>query len=225
MSTLLLDHGIEIPTIRTFSDFRRWSRSDVFPPRGRIDYVDGRIEVDMSPEDVFTHGTLKSKVAAAIERRVDDLDLGHTFIAETRVSSVAAGLSAEPDVMVVSHQALDDGRVRLVPKVSGEPDRYVEVEGGPDLIVEILSDSSEQKDRYRLPGGYFTAGVLELWLIDARGPELRFEIHHRGAGSFDRVAEDEEGWQSSAVLSARIRLDRTRHVRGHWTYRLLIEAR
>jgi Uma2 family endonuclease len=222
MSTLLLDQGIEIPTIRTLSDFRRWTRSDAFPPRGRIDFVEGRTEVDMSPEDVFTHGTLKSKVAAGIERRVDELDLGHTFIAETRVSSAPAGLSAEPDVMVVSHQALDDGRVRFTPKASGEPDRYIEVEGGPDLIVEILSDSSEQKDRHRLPAAYFTAGVRELWLIDARGPALHFEIHHRGPGSFERVAVDSEGWQSSVALAARIRLERARHARGHWMYRLLV---
>jgi Uma2 family endonuclease len=156
MSTLLLDQGIEIPTIHTLEEFRRWSRSEGFPPRGRIDYVSGRIEIDMSPEDVFTHGTLKAEVATAIKRRVDELDLGHTFIAETRVSSAAADLSAEPDVMVISHQSLEQGRVRLVPKATGEPDRYVEVEGGPDLVVEIVSDSSEPKDLQRLPQAYFT---------------------------------------------------------------------
>jgi hypothetical protein len=29
------------------------------------------------------------------------------------------------------------GRVRLVPKAGDKPGRYVEVEGAPDLIVEI----------------------------------------------------------------------------------------
>jgi Uma2 family endonuclease len=220
MSTLLLDQGIEIPTIHTLEEFRRWSRSEGFPPRGRIDYVSGRIEIDMSPEDVFTHGTLKAEVATAIKRRVDELDLGHTFIAETRVSSAAADLSAEPDVMVISHQSLEQGRVRLVPKATGEPDRYVEVEGGPDLLVEIVSDSSEQKDLQRLPQAYFTAGVRELWLIDARGAELRCRIHHRAADAFAGVIEDAHGDQPSGVLEAGVRLERSRHARGHWTYRL-----
>src|SRR6266511_1101783 len=51
MATLLLEHGIEIPVIRDLADFRRWALSDAFPQRGRIDYIAGRIEVDMSPED------------------------------------------------------------------------------------------------------------------------------------------------------------------------------
>jgi Uma2 family endonuclease len=225
MSTLLLDQGIEIPTIRTLSEFRRWTRSETFPQRGRIDYIGGRIEVDMSPEDVFTHGTLKSEIASAVKQRVDALDLGHTLIAETRVSSAPADLSAEPDVMVITHEALDEARVTLTPKASGEPDRYVEVQGGPDLVVEIVSDSSEQKDLQRLPGAYFRAGVRELWLVDARGAEMRFWIHHRTAAAFDRVAADAGGYQSSVVLSAGVRLERTRHVRGHWTYRLQIHPR
>src|SRR5436309_2438449 len=56
MSTILLDQDIEIPAIHNLAEFRRWALSDDFPHRGRIDYIDGRIEVDMSPEDLFTHG-------------------------------------------------------------------------------------------------------------------------------------------------------------------------
>lgn len=220
MATLLLDHHIEIPTIRDLADFRRWALSDLFPQRGRIDYVDGRIEVDMSPEDLFTHGTLKSELASGIKRRVDALDLGHTLISDTRVSSVAADLSAEPDIVVLTHQALDVGRMTLTPKASGEQDRFVEVEGGPDLVVEIVSDSSEQKDVRRLPAAYFRAGVREFWLLDARGAEMRFEIHRRGPDSFQSTPRDSGGYQASEVLSARVRLERTRHARGHWNYRL-----
>src|SRR5206468_10318364 len=132
----------------------------------------------------FTHGTLKSEIATRINVRVDALDLGHTFIAETRISSVPADLSAEPDVVVISHAALDERRVTLIPKASGKPDRYVEVEGGPDLVVEIVSDSSEKKDLRRLPAAYFKADVREFWLVDARGPELLFQIHDRGPNVF-----------------------------------------
>ena len=223
MATVLLDHGIEIPAIRTLMEFRRWAISAEFPDRGRIDYIDGRIEIDMSPEDVFTHGTLKSHIAARITSRVDELDLGHTLVADTRVSSVPADLSAEPDVVVITHEALDESRVRLIRRASGEPDRYVEVEGGPDLVVEIVSDSSEQKDLRRLPGAYFNAGVRELWLLDARGPEMLFQIHHRGSGSFVATDADAEGYQRSAALQARWRLERSRHARGHWVYRLLMK--
>jgi Uma2 family endonuclease len=220
MATVLLDLEVEIPTIRNLAEFRQWALSDAFPERGRIDYIAGRIEVDMSPEDFFTHGTLKTRVAAEISDRVEELDLGHTLIAETRVSSVPGDVSAEPDVVVITHEAFDAGRVTLVPKASGEPDRFVEVEGGPDLVVEIVSDSSVKKDTKRLPRAYFAAGVRELWLIDARGKELVFQIHRRGASGFEAVDIDDAGYQRSEVLDAAYLLERSRHQRGHWIYRL-----
>ncbi len=127
--------------------------------------------------------------------------------------------SAEPDVVMVFWDTLDSGRVREVPAASEKTGRYVELEGAPDLVVEILSDSSENKDLKRLPRLYASAGVPELWLVDARGKELRFEIHTLETGSYRHV-RPKNGWARSAVLSARFRLDR-RRVRGdRWSYRL-----
>ncbi len=223
MATVLLDHEIEIPTIRSLADFRRWALSDDFPERGRIDYIAGRIEVDMSPEDFFTHGTLKSEIAAEVKDRVDELDLGHTLIAETRISSVPGDVSAEPDIVVITHEAFDEKRVRLVPKASGEADRFVEVEGGPDLIVEIVSDSSVKKDTRQLPEAYYGAGVREFWLIDARGKKLHFQIHQRGVKGFVAAPSDADGYQRSEVLDAWYWLERDRHARGHWVYRLRLK--
>jgi hypothetical protein len=36
----------------TFEGFQRWVESGAFPENGRIDYLQGDIEVDMSPEDL-----------------------------------------------------------------------------------------------------------------------------------------------------------------------------
>lgn len=220
MATVLLEEQIEIPTIRDLADFRRWALSENFPERGRIDYVAGKIEVDMSPEDFFTHGTLKATVAGEVHDRVRELDLGHLVIAETRISDVPADLSAEPDVVVITYQAFDEDRTRLIPQASGAEGRYVEIEGGPDLIVEIVSDSSVKKDTERLPVAYYQAGVREYWLIDARGKELSFQILRRGSTAFEATPANAEGYQRSEVLDAEYRLDRTRHQRGHWVYQL-----
>ncbi len=174
MATVVFEEQIEVPSIEDLAGFRAWALSDEFPQRGRIDYIGGRIEVDMSPEDLFTHGTLKLQVAGKIEARVAELELGHAFVGETRVSSIAGNVSAEPDVVVISHDALDEGRVTLVPKATGEQGRYVEIEGAVDLIVEIVSDSSVRKDTQRLPAAYYRAGVRENWLIDCARRELGF---------------------------------------------------
>ncbi len=220
MATVLPYQEIDVPTIRDLAEFRRWALSADFPDRGRIDFIDGRIEVEMSPEDLFTHGSLKVRVCHEIQDRVDELDLGHVFVGETRVSSPDGNVSAEPDVVLVTHAALHDGRARLVPKASGDPQRFIEIEGAPDLIVEIVSDSSVKKDTQRLPNVYFASGVREYWLVDARGEELSFGIHRRGAKSFSSPEIDADGFQRSDVLDASYLLERSTHALGHWVYRL-----
>jgi Uma2 family endonuclease len=219
--TVLFEEQVEIPlNIQSLADFRRWALSEDFPETGRIDFIAGRIEVDMSPEDLFCHGTLKSEIARGLAERAKELRLGHLFIDSTRVSSPEANLSVEPDIVFISHAALDSGQVRLVPKAGGELGRYVEIEGPPDLVVEIVSDASVAKDTRRLPAAYFRAGVREFWLADVRGKEPIFVLHRRGASDYEPVPRDAEGFQPSAVLGCRFRLDCARDPRGHWSFDL-----
>ncbi len=217
---VLVEEALRIPAeAHCLEGFRRWAQTQEFPEHGRIDFLNGDIEVDMSPEDLYTHGTLKSEITAAFQHLIAHEDMGCVFTDRTRVSHPQAGLSAEPDVVVVFWDTLDAGRVREIPAASEKPGRYVELEGAPDLVVEIVSDSSERKDLTRLPRLYAAAGVPELWLVDARSEELRFEIHTLEAGSYRRLTP-EHGWVRSEILGARIRLDR-RRVRGdRWSYRL-----
>lgn len=221
-TSVVFDDQVEIPlNLTSLADFRRWALSDDFPDRGRIDYVAGRIEVDMSPEDFFCHGTLKTEIVGVMHGRVKRARLGHLVTDRTRVSSVEADLSAEPDVVFLSHATLESGRARLVPKAGGAPGRYVELEGAPDLIVEIVSDSSVSKDSRRLPPAYFAAGVEEFWLADARGEGLSFQIYRRGESGYEAVVADSDGYQASAVFDCRYRLDGRRDAKGHWTFDLL----
>lgn len=220
-TSVVFEEQVEIPLdLRNLAAFRVWALSDGFPQQGRIDYVAGRIEVDMSPEDFFCHGTLKTEIVGALYRRVKRAQLGHLVTDCTRISSPQGDVSAEPDVVFISHDALATGRARLVPKAGNEPGRYVELEGAPDLIVEVVSDSSEIKDTRRLPEAYFKAGVPEFWLADARGKQLVFRIHQRGSQGYEPVAADAEGYQHSAVFGCRFRLDGRRDEKGNWTFHL-----
>ena len=220
-SSVIFEERVEIPlTLRSLADFRRWAQSEGFPERGRIDYISGRIEVDMSPEDLFCHGTLKTEIIGVLYRRVKQGALGHLFTNSTRVCCPQAGLSAEPDVVFVSHEALRAGRVRLVPGSTQELGRYVELEGPPDLIVEIVSDSSVGKDTRRLPEAYFQAGVREFWLADARNDPVVFRIHHPGDTGYQAVQPDADGFQRSAIFGSWFRLDSGRTSQGFWAFDL-----
>ena len=222
MASVIFEDQLEIPMdIGSLAEFRRWVVTSEAPERGRIDYIAGRIEVDMTFEDLFCHGTLKTELVRAVGQRIKTTRQGHLFTDSTRVSSVPADLSADPDLVFVSNESIASGQVRLIPKAGGEPGRYVELEGAVDLIAEIVSDSSVSKDTRRLPRAYYQAGVREFWLIDARGEELLFQIHHAGDAAFETVPADADGFQRSNVLNASYKLERHQDPRGLWSYDLL----
>ena len=217
---VIFDEDLRIPAAaHTLAAFRRWAQSDRFPERGRIDYLDGDVDVDMSPEDLFTHGAVKTAVAAALHAVVEEGNLGHVFVDRARVTSPDAELSVEPDVVVVLWKSLSTSRVHYVPgKTEG---RFVELEGAPDLVVEIVSDGSVRKDTKRLPPLYALAGVPELWRIDARGEEVRLEILAlEPSGAYSLQSSDPEGWTLSPVLGLRFRLLRQPAPYSLWRYRL-----
>jgi Uma2 family endonuclease len=204
------------------SAFRQWATSDDFPQSGRIDYIAGHIEVsEMAGEDLLTHGSVKMEIARGIANEVHRQSLGFAFVDRARVSVPNANVSAEPDVVVLSFDAIESGRSLLIPKANQEAGRFVEIEGPPDLIVEVVSDSTVRKDTIRLPRAYFNAGVAEYWLADGRKEQLTFVIYQRGETDFEPVVADDDGFQVSAILGRAFRLDRSRNRLGSWQYELV----
>jgi len=196
------------PDANTLEGFRRWSSGESFPEKGRIDFLDGELDIDVSPEDIYTHGGAKTALAAALYDLVVETGRGGVYVDCTRVVSVTASLSVEPDVLAVLWESLETGRVREVPAASRKEGRFIEFEGAPDFVVEVVSDSSERKDRRRLPPLYAVAGVPELWQVDVRGPEVELGIHHLGPGGYVRSPVEAGGWCVSHFLGRRCRLHR-----------------
>jgi len=215
------DEDVRIPAAaHTVSGFRAWVHSGRFPEVGRIDYVGGDIELDMSPEDLHTHGTLKAALAAGLFALVAKPRHGYVFIDRTRVTAPGSGLSVEPDLVVVLFSSLDAGRVRQVPSSRKQAGRFIELEGAPDIVVEILSDTSEKKDTQSLPPRYAHAGVPELWLLDARGDQLLFEIRTLEGSAYRALEPEPGGWVRSRVLGERLRVIRRPAPHAGWLYEL-----
>jgi Uma2 family endonuclease len=219
-TTIALGEDLEIPFVGSLSEFRQWALSEDFPERGRIDYLTGRIEVDMTPEDYYTHGTLKVEVIRVLGDVVKAGELGDLQSDRTRISNPEADLSVEPDLVFMAHETFDSGRASLVAKATGEAGRYVEVVGSPDLVVEIVSDRSVKKDTVRLLEAYWRADVREYWLMDARGKEMLFQIYGHGATGYELAPCDAEGFQQSTVFQRRFRMTRRRGRREGWAFDL-----
>jgi Uma2 family endonuclease len=230
---ILAGEGLRIPArYKDFDEFRKWTHSRGFPERGRIDYLAGRVEADLSPEEIYAHGVVKAAIAVELHALIVKPGLGNVFIDRARIVSVRARLSVEPDVVVVLWSTLKSGGIRDIASprkrsASGArsattpgAERIIELEGAPDLVVEIVSDSSVTKDRKRLPPLYAQAGVPELWLVDARGAELLFEILRLGPAGYVTQPADAEGWVRSPLLGRPCRLIRRPTEMSRWGYEL-----
>ena len=121
--------------------------------------------------------------------------------------------------MFASWETVRSGRLRLVER---SKDDYVEVEGTPDMVLEVVSTSSVRKDTELLRELYWRAGIPEYWLVDARGETPSFQILRPTAEGYVET-EAQDGWLLSAVFGYAFRLTRQTDPLGHRQYRL--EAR
>ena len=101
----------------------------------------------------------------------------------TTAVSLPSGVHATEQSWTPSHDAVSSGRVTYTPGAEGG---YVEVVGVVDMVLEVVSDSSEKKDNQTLFEAYFEAGIAEYWLVDARG-----ETVQRGLGRVEELQNPE----------------------------------
>jgi Uma2 family endonuclease len=215
----LYDQEVRIPSsAHTFAGFRAWSRSDEFPDKGRICFIQGEIIIDMSGDELQTHNEVKSAITYTVYGLNQKQDLGKLYVAGAQIANETAAVSNQPEGCFCSWEALESGRVRLIPR-EGEEGQYIEVEGTPDWVMEVVSDSSVREDTRQLRIAYHAAGIPEYWLIDARGEEIRFEILWHTEAEYV-AAPEKNGWHESRVFKRKFRLQRRRGRLGLWQYTL-----
>jgi len=217
-------HGRRPPRLprnaTTHAGFRRWITSLEFPEDVSPTFVDGEIWLSMSPESLETHNKVKTEFTSVIAHHVRARDLGEVYADRALFSNVPASVSTEPDLLFVSWATSEVGRVTLSRRKERQ-EEFIEIVGTPDMVLEILSDSSVRKDKVRLKPAYEHAGIPEYWLVDARGAEISFEILTLEHGAYRPSAPAREA-QASRVFGATFDLRRARNRLGRFTYTLAI---
>lgn len=202
------DVDVWVPTrVVDLESFRRWSDDDDFPEKGRISFIKGEVWVDMSKEQLFTHNDVKTEYAHVLRGLAKSARSGRYFSDGAFVSNESADVSNQPDGVYVSFDSLREGRVRVV---EGRGEGHVELEGSPDLVLEVVSPSSVGKDTQVLRETYAAAGIREYWLVDARKEPMRFDVLRLSRGHYAAVRK-QAGWVRSEVF-------------GRW-FRLTLETR
>jgi Uma2 family endonuclease len=206
----------------TLAGFREWATSADFPENCRAAFIGEEIFLDMSNEDPETHVIIKSVITITIGTLNRELDLGRFYSDGVLISNEAAGVSNNADASLLLWKSLEQNRVRLVPRPN-QPGRFREIEGSPDWLLEVLSDSSVEKDTELLRRAYHRAGVREYWLIDVRGEEIVFQILLWRKKGFV-AAPNQDGWQRSQIFGREFRLVRKRTRMNLWDYSLEVRS-
>jgi len=154
------------PVKFTYDDFC------LFPDDGkRHELIDG--EHCMSPSPVTKHQRVSSNLHLLLGLFVKEKKLGTLLAAPMDV--VLSDLDVvEPDLLYISR-----ARAEIITKKN--------IQGAPDLIIEILSESSRKTDEIIKRKIYERHGVAWYWIVD---PELEtVKIYQWQAGRYLRVAD------------------------------------
>lgn len=189
---------------QSLAAFREWAGDNDLPEKTRIDFYKGEVWVDMGKEQLYTHGQLKTEIAIVLGWLIKQRDLGTYWCNGVLVTNEVADLSGNPDGTFVSHESLETGRVSLT---EGADEGYVELDGTPDMVLEVVSESSVTKDTVTLRQAYWEAGIPEYWLVDARGERLEFHILKHGPKGYTDTRKA-GGWLKSAAFGKSFRLTR-----------------
>jgi Uma2 family endonuclease len=196
-----MEHIVIPVWVRDLASFRRWTNRDDFPEHGRICYLAGEVDIDLSPQDIFTHVEVKSEIAAVLGRQVKAERAGLLLGDGARLSNVEADISIVPDGLFVSHAT----RKELLRLLDTRGEGYDELEGSPDMVLEVVGYNSVRKDTQQLRRGYWLADISEYWLVDARQEPLDFDILRHTPKGY-RATPKKEGWIKSNVFGKSFRL-------------------
>jgi hypothetical protein len=214
---VVTDEPLYIPGwVVDLESFRRWVHSDDVPEKARVWYLKGEVWIDMSGEQIFSHIQVKDTYTITLGGMTRTEQTGYYFSDGLLLSNVPADISGKPDGTYFSNESLETGRVRLV---EGKRGGYVELEGSPDMALEVMSDSSVNKDTQVLRQAYWEAGIREYWLVDARHDPVRFDIFRHTAKGYVATRK-QDGWMKSAVFGKSFRLTRRTDAFGHPAYHL-----
>lgn len=151
------------------------------------EWVDGEVTIVVSP--TIRHQDIATLLAALLRFFLSFTSQGTALGAPTEMKLRAGRSYREPDVLVVLREHLD--------RFTAE-----RLDGPADLVFELLSRESRERDRDERLREYEAAGVAEYWIVDAT--EDRTGVVAYGFDAAGRCAplhRDDRGRIHSVVLA------------------------
>ena len=141
------------PRFASFEEFIEWVDEDV-----SVEYIGGEVEF-MSPASLH-HQLMVGFLQTILSYFVQEQELGIILAAPFKIK-LNDDYGPEPDVLFVK----SENQKQL---------KKTHLEGAPDLVIEVISPESFNRDRGKKFLAYETAGVPEYWLIDPWRKQAEF---------------------------------------------------
>jgi Uma2 family endonuclease len=151
----------------TYSDYL------LLPEDKRYELIDG--ELYLTPAPGTSHQRISRNLGFLLHAHVTERDVGEVLAAPCDVVLSETDV-VQPDLLFVARE-----RLEII------EEKYVSA--APDLVVEILSPSTAERDRTIKAKLYSRAGVRELWLAS---PE---------AQTVEVLVSAPEGWTTHALYA------------------------
>src|SRR5262249_21152800 len=148
----------------------------------------------------------------------EELDKGELYPDGAMLTNLDTRLATVADGTFITWETSSSGRTILIPRKDCQGE-YIEIQGSPDWVLEVVSNWSVEKDTVELPVTYHRAGIGEYWLVDARGAEIDFQILVRRRTRYAQ-GPVKAGWHYSPLFDRWFRLVRSANRQGRWRYKL-----
>lgn len=139
--------------------------------RNRYEILEGELHVTPSPST--KHQEVSGKLFVILWQHVKEHNLGKVFAAPMDVILDPTTI-VQPDLLFISKK-----RLKIVTELN--------IQGAPDLIVEITSPTTTRIDRFTKKQIYARHDVQHYWLIDPA--EQKIILYQLRAGQYQQLTE------------------------------------
>jgi Uma2 family endonuclease len=157
--------GRSHPRKLTYQDYLR------FPTDGRRHEILAGVHY-VTPPPVLAHQRISASLHLALGNFVRRRQLGEVYYAPVAVLLSPHDV-VEPDLLFISNARL-------------EIQTRTNVQGAPNLVIEILSPSTRRRDEVLKRVRYEHFGVDEYWLVDPLSQSVRI-LRRTGGDSFEML--------------------------------------
>ena len=175
-----------VTTKLTYADYL------ALPGDERYELLDGELVLVASPNE--PHQRASKRLTRQL-LGVEDSGLGQIYIAPFDVLLSDTEV-VQPDLMFISRERED-----II--------THANVQGAPDLVVEILSPSTANRDWTRKREMYARHGVKELWIVDPEARIVWVMLLRDGDFELTGVYGEGQSFSSTTLEGFTIDLDET----------------